>query len=67
VAYIGGVFQSGLLMERFRHLVELDGVTRCHAPVRGPAEGALAEAFLAFNNEYYVKFMAGHKKGPGPR
>ena len=45
VAYIGGVFQSELLLERFRMLVELDGVTRCGPPLQGPAEGALLEAY----------------------
>jgi N-acetylglucosamine kinase-like BadF-type ATPase len=47
VAYIGGVFESGLLLERFRLLMELDSGTRCHAPLRGPAEGALMEAYRA--------------------
>lgn len=45
VAYIGGVFRSDLLRERFRALVELeDG---CHAgpPIFGPAAGALLEAY----------------------
>jgi N-acetylglucosamine kinase-like BadF-type ATPase len=45
VAYIGGVFQSPRLLERFRMLVELDGVTRCSPPLHGPAEGALFEAY----------------------
>jgi N-acetylglucosamine kinase len=44
-AYVGGVFQSGILLERFRTLVELDGACRCGPPLRGPAEGALAEAY----------------------
>jgi N-acetylglucosamine kinase-like BadF-type ATPase len=47
VVYIGGVFQSARLLERFRMLVELDGVTRCGPPLRGPAEGALLEAYRA--------------------
>jgi N-acetylglucosamine kinase-like BadF-type ATPase len=47
VAYIGGVFQSARLLERFRTLVELDGITRCGPPLRGPAEGALLEAYRA--------------------
>jgi N-acetylglucosamine kinase len=49
VAYIGGVFQSAALLERFRMLLELDGVTRCGPPLRGPAEGALLEAYRAAN------------------
>jgi N-acetylglucosamine kinase-like BadF-type ATPase len=44
LAYIGGVFQSRLLLERFRLLLELGGATRCGPPLRGPAEGALLEA-----------------------
>jgi N-acetylglucosamine kinase-like BadF-type ATPase len=44
LAYIGGVFQSGILLERFRMLVEMDGATRCGPPLFGPAEGALREA-----------------------
>ena len=45
VAYIGGLFNSIRLRERFRRLVELvDGVT-CGPPQMGPAAGALLEAY----------------------
>ena len=44
VAYIGGVFQSEILLARFRMLAELTDGVRVIAPVRGPAEGALREA-----------------------
>lgn len=44
IAYIGGVFESRRLLERFRLLVELEEGVRCIAPLRGPAEGALREA-----------------------
>jgi hypothetical protein len=44
VAYIGGVFASQRLLERYRMLVELEAGNRCAAPLRGPAEGALLEA-----------------------
>ena len=47
VAYIGGVFGSSFLLERFRLLVELEGGTRCIAPRFGPAEGALLESYAA--------------------
>lgn len=47
VAYIGGVFQSELLLERFRILVELDGRSHCIPPQNGPAEGALLDAYRA--------------------
>jgi N-acetylglucosamine kinase len=49
LAYIGGVFESRLLLERFRLLVELGGATRCSPPLRGPAEGALLEAIRTAN------------------
>ena len=45
VAYIGGVFQSRILRERFRMLVELDAGNRVVPPRYGPAEGALLEAY----------------------
>jgi N-acetylglucosamine kinase len=44
IAYIGGVFESRRLLERFRLLVELEEGVACIAPLRGPAEGALREA-----------------------
>jgi N-acetylglucosamine kinase-like BadF-type ATPase len=44
VAYVGGVFESHRLLERFRLLVELEEGVRCVALVHGPAEGALREA-----------------------
>jgi N-acetylglucosamine kinase-like BadF-type ATPase len=45
VAWMGGVFRSNLLRERFRMLVELeDGVT-AGPPAHGPAVGALMLAF----------------------
>jgi N-acetylglucosamine kinase-like BadF-type ATPase len=47
VAYIGGVFQSRILLERFRLLVELENDDRCGPPLRSPAEGALWEAYRA--------------------
>jgi len=47
VAYIGGVFESRLLLETFRTLVELPDGVRCGPPQYGPAEGALLEAYRA--------------------
>jgi N-acetylglucosamine kinase-like BadF-type ATPase len=47
VAYIGGVFQSRIVVERFRLLVELADGDRCGPPLRSPAEGALMEAYRA--------------------
>ncbi len=45
LAYLGGVFQSRNILERFRALVQLDGATHCAPPLVGPAEGALREAY----------------------
>lgn len=45
VSYVGGVFRSGMVRERFRLLVELEDGNRVAAPVFGPAEGALIEAY----------------------
>jgi N-acetylglucosamine kinase len=45
VSYIGGVFESALLRETFRTLVELHTGVHCGLPRRGPAEGALLEAY----------------------
>jgi N-acetylglucosamine kinase len=47
VAYIGGVFQSCIVLERFRMLIEMDGTAHCGPPLYGPAEGALREAYRA--------------------
>ncbi len=45
VAYIGGVYRSNLLRERFRMLVELDEGNTVGPPKLGPAAGALIEAY----------------------
>ncbi len=45
VAFIGGVFRSTQLRERFRGVVEADAAVTCRAPVYGPAAGALLEAY----------------------
>ena len=47
VSYIGGVFQSRIVLEDFRRLVTLQAGVRCGPPRRGPAEGALREAYRA--------------------
>jgi N-acetylglucosamine kinase-like BadF-type ATPase len=46
VAYVGGVFRSKILLERFRALLEGSG-NRVMAPIYGPAAGALLEAYRA--------------------
>jgi N-acetylglucosamine kinase-like BadF-type ATPase len=47
VAYSGGVYASGMVLERFRLLLELDTGTHCAAAVYSAAEGALREAYRA--------------------
>ena len=44
-SYIGGVFKSEFLRERFVMLVELESDRPVHPPVHGPAAGALIEAY----------------------
>ncbi len=56
VAYIGGVFQSRRLLERFRLLAEMEQGTRCAPPLHGPAEGALLEAWRAEGLNPTIKF-----------
>jgi hypothetical protein len=61
VAYIGGVFHSTLLRERFRLLIEAEEGSRLIAPIHGPAAGALLEAYRAaglhpvLNNPFAIK------------
>ena len=47
VAFVGGVFECRLVRENFQALVELPDGVRCGPPLRGPAEGALLEAYRA--------------------
>ncbi|MCL4784834.1 MAG: ATPase [Bryobacterales bacterium] len=46
-SYVGGVFHSEILRNRYRMLVELEEGNCFAAPVYGPAEGALIEALRA--------------------
>ena len=45
VAYVGGVFRSDLLREKFKLLLEMSPEVRCAAPLHGPERGALLEAY----------------------
>ena len=47
VCYIGGVFRSRVLLERYRQIVELEDGARCEPPRYSPAAGALLEAYRA--------------------
>ena len=55
IAYIGGGFQSSILLESFRTLVESRQGVRCGPPRRGPAEGALREAYRSAGLEMSVE------------
>lgn len=45
--YIGNVFRSEILLERYRMLVEMEDGNRCAEAIYGPAAGALIEAYRA--------------------
>jgi N-acetylglucosamine kinase len=45
VAYVGAVFRSDPLREKFRLLMEMEPGVRCAAPLHGPERGALVEAY----------------------
>lgn len=47
ISYVGGVFHSDIVRSRYQMLVSLEDGNRCTAPIHGPAEGALLEAFRA--------------------
>ena len=44
-SYMGGVFRSEILRERFAMLVQLESDAPVHPPAMGPAAGALIEAY----------------------
>ncbi len=47
VAWVGGVFRSAILLERFQTLVSLEENIVCEPPKHGPAVGALLLAYRA--------------------
>jgi N-acetylglucosamine kinase-like BadF-type ATPase len=47
IAWTGGVFRSGILLERYRCLVELEDGNHAGPPEYEPAAGALLEAYRA--------------------
>lgn len=55
IAYIGGVFQSSVLLENFRTLLQLHQGVRCGPPWRSPAEGALREAYRTVGREVHIE------------
>jgi N-acetylglucosamine kinase-like BadF-type ATPase len=55
VSYIGGVFRSGIVRERFRLLIEMEDGNRVAAPIYGPAAGALIEAYRIAGISYTIR------------
>ncbi len=47
ISWIGGVFQSRMLLDRYRSLIELEDGNRASPPAFDPAQGALLEAYRA--------------------
>jgi N-acetylglucosamine kinase-like BadF-type ATPase len=47
ISYLGGVFRSEILLDRYRTLMDLKEGNRVAEPVYGPAAGALMEAYRA--------------------
>ncbi len=62
VAYIGGVYQSRMLLERFRMLVELEDGNHVSAPIYGPAAGALIEAYANAGCDVALSAVPEHEK-----
>lgn len=46
-AYIGGVFQTPRLLERFKEMLSMNPLNEVGPPIHGPAAGALLEAYRA--------------------
>lgn len=47
VCYVGGVFNSTILLEHYRTLVESEAGNQCTEPLHSPVTGALFEAYRA--------------------
>jgi N-acetylglucosamine kinase-like BadF-type ATPase len=62
VAYVGNVFKSEMLLERFRMLVELEDGNHVIAPRYGPAAGALIEAYHAAGLKPRLTNVPQHEK-----
>jgi N-acetylglucosamine kinase-like BadF-type ATPase len=61
ISYLGGVFRSELLLERYRMLMELENGNRVVEPVYGAAAGALIEAYRAAGLEIQLKDVPSEK------
>jgi N-acetylglucosamine kinase-like BadF-type ATPase len=62
IAWIGGVFNSSLLREQFRLLLELEDGTRTAPPKYSPAAGALLEAYRAVGLYIELSNLPEHEK-----
>ncbi len=57
VAYVGGVFESAILRERFRVLVEFEEGNKVQPPLYDPAAGALIGAFRLVGYEPELRHL----------
>lgn len=62
-AYVGGVFKSEMLRERFRLLVELEDGNQVISPQFGPGVGALIEAYARAGIQPVITGSADAEKG----
>jgi len=62
VSYVGGVFRSAILLERFRQLAEAEAGNQVTAPMHGPAAGALLEAYRAAGDRCQLSNVPEEKK-----
>lgn len=61
ISYLGGVFRSQILLDRYRMLMELEDCNRVAAPVYGPAAGALIEAYRVAGVNIQLKDVPAEK------
>ena len=66
ICYSGGVFRSGIILERYRMLVELDEGNRVAPPMYGPAAGALIEAYRMAGVNCSLRNVPAEKAGGVP-
>lgn len=61
ITYLGGVFRSGMLLGRYRMLMELEETNRVAEPVHGPTAGALIEAYRVAGLKMELKNVPAEK------
>ena len=61
ISYLGGVFRSAILLDRYRMLMELEDGNRVAEPVYGPAAGALIEAYRSAGLKVQLKDVPSEK------